>query len=113
MGIEVTTARLRSLVVDAVQAVADGRIESADSAAATRALDTIMASMKLAAGLGPEKLRPIYAELLADATRTYASVLNESLPRRISGAMTAREFRDVMRNAGIEHKTVKDRVTAL
>ncbi|MCW0235767.1 MAG: hypothetical protein OJJ21_19370 [Ferrovibrio sp.] len=110
MSSEVTTARLRGLVSDAAAAVGEGRIDTADSAAATRALDTIMESMKRAAGLGSDKLRPIYAELLADATRAYARALNDALPRRIAGAISAKEFRDLMRQAALDHKAVKDRV---
>jgi hypothetical protein len=105
MSTEISTGRLRSLVMEAAQAATDGRIETADSGAAARALETIIAAMKQAA-----TLRPVYGEVLAKATREYAAVLGDALPRRIADEISAKEFKDVMRAAAAEHKEVKERV---
>ena len=105
MSAEISTGRLRSLVMEAAQAVSDGRIETADGGAASRALEAIVAAMKQSA-----TLRPVYGEVLAKATRDYAAVLGESLPRRMAGEISAKDFKDLMRAAAAEHKEVKERV---
>jgi hypothetical protein len=107
MSNEISTGRLRSLVMEADAAATAGKIDSADSAAAKRALDAITGAMKVAA-----TLRPIYGEVLAKATRDYAGTLNDALPRRISGALSAKEFKELMRLAAAEHKETLERVAA-